>query len=155
LHQKLNQISNILYSDQLIYGLYVCTCVFLLHQESFDIIMVNNPSFYNGGVATASSREGSFSFPISQRRSMGTTPAPLAIAPWSEDALTPQTMVIDSPWTIAPWPDTKLPLERQHSFQKGQQACAHTQKADVELIPQGKPKRRKAMTFHDRCRDRA
>jgi hypothetical protein len=28
--------------------LYVCTCVFLLHQESFDMILVNNPSFYDG-----------------------------------------------------------------------------------------------------------
>jgi hypothetical protein len=28
----------------------VCTCVFLLHQEFFDMILVNNPSFYDGGV---------------------------------------------------------------------------------------------------------
>jgi hypothetical protein len=28
----------------------VRTCVFLLHQESFDTILVNNPSFYDGGV---------------------------------------------------------------------------------------------------------
>jgi hypothetical protein len=28
----------------------VCTCVFLLRQESFDMILVNNPSFYVGGV---------------------------------------------------------------------------------------------------------
>jgi hypothetical protein len=32
------------------YGLYVCTCVFLLHQECFEMILVNNPSFYDGGV---------------------------------------------------------------------------------------------------------
>jgi hypothetical protein len=28
----------------------VCSCVFLLHQESFDMILANNPSFYDGGV---------------------------------------------------------------------------------------------------------
>jgi hypothetical protein len=48
LYQNLNQNSNILYSEYLNYGLYVCTCVFLLHQESFDMILVNNPSFYEG-----------------------------------------------------------------------------------------------------------
>jgi hypothetical protein len=32
------------------YGLYVYTCVFLLHHESFDMILVNNPSLYDGGV---------------------------------------------------------------------------------------------------------
>jgi hypothetical protein len=26
------------------------TCVFLLHQESFDMILVNNSSFYDGGI---------------------------------------------------------------------------------------------------------
>jgi hypothetical protein len=51
LYQNLNQNCNILYSEYLIYGLYVCTCVFLLHQESFNLILVNNPSFYDGGVA--------------------------------------------------------------------------------------------------------
>jgi hypothetical protein len=50
LYQNLNKNCNILYSGHLIYGLYVCTCVFLLHEESFDMIMVNNPSFYDGGV---------------------------------------------------------------------------------------------------------
>jgi hypothetical protein len=39
---------NILYWEHLIYGLYVCTCVFLLQQESFDMILVNNPSFAMG-----------------------------------------------------------------------------------------------------------
>jgi hypothetical protein len=28
----------------------VCTCVFLLRQESFDMILVNYSSFYDGGV---------------------------------------------------------------------------------------------------------
>jgi hypothetical protein len=28
----------------------VCTCVFLIRQESFDKILVNNPSFHDGGV---------------------------------------------------------------------------------------------------------
>jgi hypothetical protein len=48
LYQNLNKNCNILYSEHLIYGLYVCTCVFLLHQESFDMILVNNPSLYDG-----------------------------------------------------------------------------------------------------------
>jgi hypothetical protein len=39
-----------LYSEYSIYCLYLCTCVFLLRQESFDIILVNNPSFYDGSV---------------------------------------------------------------------------------------------------------
>jgi hypothetical protein len=30
--------------------MYICTCVFLLHQESFDMILDNNPSFYDQGV---------------------------------------------------------------------------------------------------------
>jgi hypothetical protein len=33
----------------------VCMCVlvyFLLRQESFNMILVNNPSFYDGGVTT-------------------------------------------------------------------------------------------------------
>jgi hypothetical protein len=50
LYQNLNQNRNILYLEHLIYDLYVCTYVFLLHQESFDMILVNNPSFYDGGV---------------------------------------------------------------------------------------------------------
>jgi hypothetical protein len=33
--------------------LYVCTYEFSLHQESFDVILVNNPSFYDGGVTSA------------------------------------------------------------------------------------------------------
>jgi hypothetical protein len=50
LYQNLNQNCNILYSGHLIYDLYVYTCVFLLHQESFDMILVNNSSFYDRGV---------------------------------------------------------------------------------------------------------
>jgi hypothetical protein len=46
----LNQIYNILNLEHLIYGLYVYTSVFLLRQESFDMILDNNPSFYDGGV---------------------------------------------------------------------------------------------------------
>jgi hypothetical protein len=42
------KIVRFLYSEHLIYGLLVCTCVFLLRQESFDMILVNNPSFYDG-----------------------------------------------------------------------------------------------------------
>jgi hypothetical protein len=45
----LNQNCNILYSEYLFYGLYVCTYVFLLCQKFFDIILVNNPLFYDGG----------------------------------------------------------------------------------------------------------
>jgi hypothetical protein len=48
MYQNLNQICNILYSEHLIYGLYVCTCEFLLHHESFDMILDNNSSFYVG-----------------------------------------------------------------------------------------------------------
>jgi hypothetical protein len=50
LYRNLNQNCNILYSEHLIYGLYVCTFIFLLHQESFNMILVNNPSFYDGCV---------------------------------------------------------------------------------------------------------
>jgi hypothetical protein len=42
LYQNLNQNCNILYSEHLIYDLYVCTCVFLLHQESFDVILTTH-----------------------------------------------------------------------------------------------------------------
>jgi hypothetical protein len=49
-YQNLNKKYNILYSDYLIYDLYVCTCVFLLHQEFFDMILINNLSFYDRGV---------------------------------------------------------------------------------------------------------
>jgi hypothetical protein len=45
LYQNLNQNYNILYSEHLIYDLYVCTSVFLLRQESFNMILVNNLSF--------------------------------------------------------------------------------------------------------------
>jgi hypothetical protein len=44
----MNQNYNILYSKHSIYALYVCTFVFLLRQESFDMTLVNNPSFYDG-----------------------------------------------------------------------------------------------------------
>jgi hypothetical protein len=47
LYQNLNQNYNILYSRYLIYNLYVCTYVFLLRQESFDIILVNNVLMYS------------------------------------------------------------------------------------------------------------
>jgi hypothetical protein len=30
--------------------IYMCTCVFLLRQESFDMILINNLSFYDRGV---------------------------------------------------------------------------------------------------------
>jgi hypothetical protein len=39
-----------LYLEHLIYGLYMCICVFLLHQESFGMILDNNLLFYDGGV---------------------------------------------------------------------------------------------------------
>jgi hypothetical protein len=32
--------------------LYVCTYVFLLYEESFNMIIVNNSSFYDGGITT-------------------------------------------------------------------------------------------------------
>jgi hypothetical protein len=44
-----------------------------------------------------SSREGISGLPISKRNSMGTPPAPIATTPWSEDTLTPQTMMIVPP----------------------------------------------------------
>jgi hypothetical protein len=53
LYRILNQNYNILYLEHLIYGLYVCTCVSFLHQESFDMILNNNLSFYDGGVTSS------------------------------------------------------------------------------------------------------
>jgi hypothetical protein len=50
LYHNLNQNCNILYSEHLIHDLYVCTCVFFFCQEFFDMILVNGPSFYEGGV---------------------------------------------------------------------------------------------------------
>jgi hypothetical protein len=50
LYRNLNQLCNILILEHLIYGLYVCICVFLLHQKSFDMILENIPSLYDGGV---------------------------------------------------------------------------------------------------------
>jgi hypothetical protein len=50
LYQNLNQNYNILYLERLIYDLYMCNCVFLLRQEFFDMVMINNQSFYDGGV---------------------------------------------------------------------------------------------------------
>jgi hypothetical protein len=50
LYRNLNQNCNILYSEPLIYSLHVCTCVFLLCQKSFDMILINNSSFFDGGV---------------------------------------------------------------------------------------------------------
>jgi hypothetical protein len=32
----------------------MCTCEFLLHQESFDMILDNNLSFYDGGITQGS-----------------------------------------------------------------------------------------------------
>jgi hypothetical protein len=56
LYRNLNQNCNILYSKHLIYCLYVCTCVFLFRQESFDMMLVNSPSFYDGGITTSTLR---------------------------------------------------------------------------------------------------
>jgi hypothetical protein len=53
------KIVRFLYSEHLIYGLYMCTCVFLLRQESFDKILVNNPSFYDGVLQYVNSSEPS------------------------------------------------------------------------------------------------
>jgi hypothetical protein len=50
MYWNLKKKYNILYTEHLIHGLYVCICVFLFHQESFDMILVNNSSFYDGGV---------------------------------------------------------------------------------------------------------
>jgi hypothetical protein len=50
MYRNLNQNYNILYLKHLIYNLYVYTCVFLLHQKSFNIILINNPSFSDGDV---------------------------------------------------------------------------------------------------------
>jgi hypothetical protein len=47
---------------------------------------------------------------------MGTLPTLLTTTPQPEDALTPQTMATDLPWTIVLWPDTELPLERRPTF---------------------------------------
>jgi hypothetical protein len=55
LYQNLNQNYNILYLEHLIYDLSVRICVFFLHQESFDMILVNNPSFYDEGLTGARS----------------------------------------------------------------------------------------------------
>jgi hypothetical protein len=54
MYQNLNQIFNILNSENLIYSLYVCTSIFLLCQESFHMILDNNLLFYDGGVTTSS-----------------------------------------------------------------------------------------------------
>jgi hypothetical protein len=48
LYQNLNQNCNILYSKHLNYSLYVCTYVFLLRQEPFDMIMVTTHHFMMG-----------------------------------------------------------------------------------------------------------
>jgi hypothetical protein len=42
LYQNLNKNYNILYLELLIYDLYVCICVFLLCQESFDMFLVGH-----------------------------------------------------------------------------------------------------------------
>jgi hypothetical protein len=74
---------------------------------------------------TASSGEGSSGLPISRRRSMGTPPAPIATAPWSKDAPTPQTMMTVPPQTIMQWSNTGQRPERWHTFLEGQRAHAH------------------------------
>jgi hypothetical protein len=43
-------LQNSIVSKHLIYDLYVCTCVFLLRQDSFNMVLVNKPPFYDGGV---------------------------------------------------------------------------------------------------------
>jgi hypothetical protein len=35
----------------------MCNCVFLLRQESFDMILINSTSFYDGGVTATSRRQ--------------------------------------------------------------------------------------------------
>jgi hypothetical protein len=71
---------------------------------------------------TAPSGEGSSGLPVPQRRSMGTSPAPIVTTPWLEDAPTPQTMTTVPPRTIALRPDTGLPPEQRHAFREGQRA---------------------------------
>jgi hypothetical protein len=56
MHQILNQICNILYSEHLIYGLYMCICEFSLHRESFDVILFNTWHSMIGGVTLAPAR---------------------------------------------------------------------------------------------------
>jgi hypothetical protein len=41
MYRKMNQIYNILYSEHLIYSLYMCTYEFSLHRESFNVILYN------------------------------------------------------------------------------------------------------------------
>jgi hypothetical protein len=80
----------------------------------------------------ASSGEGSFGLPVSQRCSIGAPPAPIETTPWPENASSPQTMMMVPAWTITPLSDTRLPPKRQHGFWEGQRARVHTQQDDVE-----------------------
>jgi uncharacterized membrane-anchored protein YitT (DUF2179 family) len=64
LYQNLNQNCNILFSEYLFYALYVCTCVFFLYQESFNMILVNNSSFYDGGVTAVAPEATSEGVPV-------------------------------------------------------------------------------------------
>jgi hypothetical protein len=47
---KFNYFLIFWYSEQLVYGLYMCTREFSLRRESFNMILYNNPSFYDGDV---------------------------------------------------------------------------------------------------------
>jgi hypothetical protein len=73
LHQSLNENCNILYSEPLLYGLYVCTCVFLLCQESFNMILLCNPSFYDGGV-TIGEPKGGLNIPAERKKTKSNIP---------------------------------------------------------------------------------
>jgi hypothetical protein len=48
MYPNLNQIYNILYLEHAIDGLYVCNYVFLLRQESFDMIWITTRHFMIG-----------------------------------------------------------------------------------------------------------
>jgi hypothetical protein len=78
---------------------------------------------------TTSSGEGSFDLSVSQRHDIGALPAPIATMPRSEDA---PTMMMVPPRTLAPRPNTGLPLERRHTFWEGQQARVYAQQANAE-----------------------
>jgi hypothetical protein len=70
----------------------------------------------------ALSKEGSSDLSASRRHSTGASLAPIATTPWLENTAAIQTMTIVSPWTLAPWTETKPHLERWHAFQEGQRA---------------------------------
>jgi hypothetical protein len=68
----------------------------------------------------ASSGEGVSGLPSSRRHGTETMSAPVVTTPWLEDVLATQAMMIVPPQVLAPWPNTGLPFEQQHTFQKGQ-----------------------------------